>query len=105
MDVSMTTSPQEPDPSELRNLAHMAAIIESSDDAIISKDMSGIIKSWNGAARRIYGYSAAEAIGQPITMLIPSNLLHEETGILEKIRQGERIEHYETVRQRKDGSQ
>ena len=101
----MTTSPPEPDPSELRNLAHMAAIIEFSDDAIISKDLSGIIKSWNGAAERIYGYSAAEAIGQPITMLIPSNLLHEETGILEKIRQGERIDHYETVRQRKDGSQ
>ena len=101
----MTTSPQEPDPSELRNLAHMAAIIEFSDDAIISTDLSGIIKTWNKAAERIYGYSAAEAIGQPITMLIPSTLLHEETGILEKIRQGERIDHYETVRQRKDGSQ
>ena len=103
--MSLPMTPLSPLQSDLPALAHMAAIIESSDDAIISKDLSGIIKSWNGAAERIYGYSAAEAIGQPITMLIPTNLLHEETVILQKIRQGERIDHYETVRQRKDGSQ
>ena len=85
-------------------MAHLAAIVESSDDAIISKNLSGIIQSWNTAAERIYGYSKAEAIGQPITILIPEERLPEEAMILTKIRRGERVDHYETVRKRKDGS-
>jgi PAS domain S-box-containing protein len=88
---------------ETSALAHLAAIVESSDDAIISKDLSGIIQSWNPAAERIYGYSKAEAVGQSITMVIPEDRLAEETIILQKIRQGERVDHYETVRRRKDG--
>jgi PAS domain S-box-containing protein len=83
--------------------ARLAAIVESSDDAIISKDLNGIINSWNRGAERLYGYTAEEVIGQPITILIPAERLDEEPRILERIRRGERIEHYETVRRRKDG--
>jgi PAS domain S-box-containing protein len=82
----------------------LAAIVESSDDAIISKDLNGMITSWNQAAERLFGYTAEEAIGKPVTLLIPSERHDEEPGILESIRRGKRIEHYETVRQRKDGS-
>jgi PAS domain S-box-containing protein len=81
----------------------LASIIESSDDAIISKDLNGIITSWNRGAERIFGYTAQEAIGQPLTILIPPAYVNEEPGILERIRSGERIEHYETVRRHKDG--
>ena len=84
--------------------AHFAAIVESSDDAIISKDLNGIITSWNRGAERLFGYTAQEAIGQPVTMLMPPELFNEEPGILERIRRGESIEHYETVRCRKDGT-
>lgn len=85
--------------------AKLAAIIENSDDAIISQDLNGIIQSWNAGAERIFGYRAEEAVGQPIlTLLIPPDRAAEETAILGRIRRGERIEHYETVRQRKDGS-
>jgi len=84
--------------------AHLAAIVESSDDAIISKDLNGIITSWNRAAERLFGYTAQEAIGQPITMLMQPERFNEEPGILERIRRGESIEHYETVRRRKDGT-
>lgn len=87
---------------ELR--ARLAAIVESSDDAIISKTLDGIIRTWNKGAARMFGYTAAEAEGKPITMLIPPDRLNEETVILDKLRRGERIEHYETVRMRKDGS-
>jgi len=83
---------------------HMAAIVESSDDAIVSKDLDGVIKSWNSGAERIFGYTAQEVIGNSITMLIPPGRENEEPEILERIRRGERIEHYETVRQRKHGS-
>jgi PAS domain S-box-containing protein len=86
-------------------MALLAAIVESSDDAIISKSLTGIIQSWNSAAERIYGYTKAEAVGKPITMLIPEERLPEETLILEKIRRGERVDHFETVRIRKDGRQ
>ncbi len=85
------------------NLLQMAAIIESSDDAIISKKLNGTILSWNPGAERLYGYSPDEAIGQSITMLIPPEQPDEETQIIERIKRGERIDHYETVRIRKDG--
>jgi PAS domain S-box-containing protein len=82
----------------------LAAIVESSDDAIISKDLSGIIMSWNSGAQRIFGYGAEEVIGKPVTILIPPDRVDEEPDILARIRAGERIEHYETVRRRKDGT-
>jgi PAS domain S-box-containing protein len=78
--------------------------VESSDDAIISKSLDGIITSWNQGAERLFGYMAEEAIGKPVTMLIPEDRLDEEPGILRRIRNGERIDHYETVRRRRDGS-
>ncbi|QBR71155.1 histidine kinase [Beijerinckiaceae bacterium] len=81
----------------------LAAIVENSDDAIISKDFDGIITTWNPGAERLFGYTAEEVIGKPITILIPPERQDEEPGILERIRQGERIHHYETVRLRKDG--
>jgi PAS domain S-box-containing protein len=81
----------------------LAAIIESADDAIISKNLHGIVSSWNGAASRIFGYSADEMIGGPILRLIPEALHYEEEAILRKIRAGERIDHYETTRIRKNG--
>jgi len=82
----------------------LASIVESSDDAIVSKDLDGIITSWNRSAERIFGYTAEEAIGQPITLVIPRDRYGEEREILARIRRGERIEHFETVRQRKHGS-
>jgi PAS domain S-box-containing protein len=81
----------------------LAAIVESSDDAIISKDLNGIVKSWNQAAERIFGYTAEEIIGKSITLIIPPHLHSDELMILEKIRAGQRIEHFQTVRMRKDG--
>jgi PAS domain S-box-containing protein len=81
----------------------IAALIESADDAIISKTLEGIITSWNNGAERIFGYTADEVIGKPITILIPKDHLDEEPAILARLRAGERIEHYETVRVRKDG--
>src|SRR5689334_4927852 len=84
--------------------AYLAAIIESSDDAIISKTLDGTISSWNKGAERIFGYQAEEAIGKPIYLLIPPELAHEEVGILARLRRGKRIDHYETVRVRKDGT-
>jgi PAS domain S-box-containing protein len=83
--------------------AHLAAIVESSDDAIVSKTLQSIILSWNKGAERLFGYSAEEAIGQPITMLLPPDRRAEEQQILARIVRGERIEHFETVRVRKDG--
>jgi PAS domain S-box-containing protein len=83
--------------------ALLAAIVEGSDDAIISKRLDGTILTWNRGAERIFGYSAAEAIGRPITMIIPHDRLQEERSILERLSRGERIEHYDTVRQTKHG--
>ena len=81
----------------------LAALIESADDAIISKTLEGIITSWNKGAERIFGYTADEVIGKPITILIPQDHIDEEPVILARLRAGERIEHYETIRVRKDG--
>jgi PAS domain S-box-containing protein len=81
----------------------LAAIVESSDEAIISKDLNGIVTSWNHGAERIFGYRADEMIGKPITMLIPTDRHAEETEILRKIRRGQPIKHFETVRRCKDG--
>jgi PAS domain S-box-containing protein len=83
--------------------AHLAAIVECSDDAIVSKTLEGIIRSWNRAAERLFGYSAEEAVGQPITLIIPPERVQEEQQILEKLRGGERIDHFETVRVAKSG--
>jgi diguanylate cyclase (GGDEF)-like protein/PAS domain S-box-containing protein len=83
--------------------SRLAAIVASSEDAIISKTLDGIVTSWNASAERIFGYSAQEMIGAPISRLIPSDRLDEELGILERIRHGEHIEHFETIRKRKDG--
>ena len=82
----------------------LAAIVESSDDAIVTKDLNGIITSWNQGAEQLFGYSADEIIGKPVNTLIPPDRYNEEPGILQRIRRGERIDHYETVRRRKDGS-
>jgi PAS domain S-box-containing protein len=82
----------------------LASIVESSDDAIVSKNLDGIITSWNSGAERVFGYAASEAIGQPITLVIPENRRSEEREILTRIRRGERIDHFETVRQGKHGS-
>lgn len=82
----------------------LAAIVESSDDAILAKDVNGIIMSWNEGARRLFGYTAEEVVGQPVTTLIPADRQDEEPIILSRIRRGERVEHYDTIRRRKDGS-
>ena len=85
-------------------LRWLASIVESSDDAIVSKNLDGIITSWNRGAERVFGYTAEEAIGQPITIVIPQDRHDEERTILTRIRRGERIDHFETVRQRRHGS-
>lgn len=82
----------------------LAAIVDSSDDAIISKTLEGIIVSWNTGAEKIFGYLADEMIGQPVALLVPDDRIDEEPKILERLKQGERIEHFETLRKRKDGT-
>jgi PAS domain S-box-containing protein len=83
--------------------ARISAIIETSEDAIISKSLDGVIETWNAGAERIFGYTTAEAIGKPITLVVPRELIEEEAEILARLRRGERIEQYETVRVTKDG--
>ena len=92
----------ERDADELRS--RLAAIVASSDDAIISKNLEGIIVTWNEGATRIFGYQPDEVIGKSITILIPPDRLQEEPAILARLRAGQRVDHYETVRVRKDGS-
>jgi PAS domain S-box-containing protein len=87
-----------------QRLRWLASLVESSDDAIISKNLDGVITSWNSGAQRIFGYSASEAIGQPIMLVIPEDRQSEERGILTRIRRGERIDHFETVRRGKHDS-
>ena len=84
-------------------LGQLASVVETSEDAIITKDLNGIITSWNKGAERIFGYEANEMIGKPISLLIPPDRPNEEPSILARLRKGQRIEHYETVRRRKDG--
>jgi PAS domain S-box-containing protein len=86
-----------------QRLRWVGSIVDSSDDAIVSKNLDGVISSWNRGAERLFGHTAQEAIGRPITIIIPTDRLDEERVILARIRRGERIDHFETVRQRKDG--
>lgn len=88
----------------LKAVQRVASIVESSHDAIVSKDLDGTIRSWNGGAQRMFGYLAEEVVGKPITILIPPDRHNEETAILDRLRRGESIGPYETVRRRKDGS-
>ena len=85
-------------------VAYFKAIVESADDSIVSKTLDGVITTWNAAATRLYGYTAEEAIGKPITLIVPPDHRDELTGVFESLRRGERIEHYETTRVRKDGT-
>jgi PAS domain S-box-containing protein len=87
-----------------QRLNFLGSIVESSDDAIVSKDLNGVITSWNRGAERIFGYTAEEAVGQPITIVIPFDRYDEERSILTRVRRGERIDHFETIRQRRHGS-
>jgi PAS domain S-box-containing protein len=87
------------------NAQRLASIVESSDDAIVSKDLGGIITTWNRGAELLFGYTAEEVIGKSVRLLIPPDRMHEELEILARIRRGERVDPYDTVRRRKDGSQ
>src|SRR4029453_1482660 len=83
---------------------HLAAIVEFSDDAIVSKDLNGIVTSWNLAAERMFGYTAAGAGGQSTTLIVPAERLSEEEHVLREIRAGRAVDHFEAVRRRKDGT-
>jgi len=104
--VEVTGQIQEEKEREKRERASglLAAIVDSSDDAIISKTLEGVITSWNKGAERLFGYSRDEAVGQHITLIIPEDRRNEETKIIERLKRGERIDHFETLRRRKDGS-
>ena len=88
---------------QLRQITWLAWVVEFSEDAIISKNLDRIITSWNKGAERIFGYLPEEAIGKPITILIPPERQHEEDIIIERLWRGDRTEHFETIRRRKDG--
>ena len=100
--VELMLEPPAPDPADL-SAARLAAIVSSSDDAIVGKSLEGRVTSWNDAAARIFGWSAEEMIGQSITRIIPSELMSEEDDILARLRRGERVAHFETERIAKDG--
>src|SRR5688500_6281104 len=86
-------------------LAFLGSIVESSEDAIIGLTLDGLIISWNSAATRIFGHAEGDATGRPISLLVPADLLEEEQLILEKVKRGERVDHFETLRLTKDGRQ
>jgi len=98
-------TPSNPDgrPDDRNVNAYLAAIVDSSDDAIVSKDLNSIITSWNRAAETMFGFTAGEAVGRPITIIIPDELMDEETTIISKIRAGEKVDHFETIRRTKSG--
>jgi PAS domain S-box-containing protein len=96
--------PIEPERAGNEAAQRLAAIVASSDDAIVSKDLNGVVMSWNAAAERIFGYAAAEVVGRSIQLIIPAERLSEENLVLDRVRRGEVVEHFETVRRRKDGS-
>jgi PAS domain S-box-containing protein len=102
MDENKKTDKDKAEADELRG--RLAAIVASSDDAIVSKTLDGVIVTWNQGAERIFGYEADEVVGKPITILIPPDHLDEEPMILERLRRGDRIDHYQTIRRRKDGT-
>lgn len=105
MDDPIQTSPGKADTSKPVDAERwLAAIVESSDDAIIGKTLDGTITSWNPGAQRIFGYSAEEVVGKPVAILIPPDRWQEEAEILKRLRNGERIDHFETIRIRKDGN-
>src|SRR5215471_18868145 len=105
MDDPKQPSPRKADATQRADAVRwLAAIVESSDDAIIGKTLDGIITSWNAGAQRIFGYSADEVVGKPVTILIPPDRSHEEVEILGRLRKGERVHHFETTRIRKDGN-
>ena len=83
---------------------HLGAIVEFSDDAIVSKDLDGIITTWNRAAERMFGFTAAEVVGKSIRLIVPTDRLSEEDHVLSEIRAGRAVDHFETVRRRKDGT-
>ena len=87
----------------VHDFLHLAAIVESSDDAIISKDLNGVVRSWNHAAERMFGYTADEMVGESIRKIIPEDRQYEEERVLTSIRAGRRVEHFETIRRTKDG--
>ena len=99
----MRVKSPEVSPPDLAAL-HLAAIVASADDAIVSKDLQGIVTSWNPAAERMFGFTADEVVGRSITIIIPEELLPEEKYVLARVRQGLGVDHYETIRRRKDGS-
>jgi two-component system sensor histidine kinase UhpB len=100
-DAPSALGPAEPTVGELR--ARLAAIVDSSDDAIVGKTLDGVITSWNRGAENLFGYSAEEAIGQHIFLIIPDDRRSEEEEVLARLRRGERVDHFETVRRTKDG--
>ena len=102
--MNLSVPPAGPTPRTASDAAYLAAIVDSSDDAIIAKDLDGRITAWNRAAEGLFGYSAEEALGQHVSILFPESRLTEEVEIMQMIRQARRIEHYETERRRKDGS-
>src|SRR4051794_22171187 len=99
----MSQPPPTTPPPPLDPQAWLAAIVASSDDAIVSKTLQGVVTSWNLAAERIFGWTAQEMVGRPITTIIPPERLNEEPKILSRIQAGERVDHFETIRVRKDG--
>ncbi|MDQ8005401.1 MAG: PAS domain S-box protein [Pedobacter sp.] len=103
-DISDAKSAEQQARESAERKSQLAAIVESSDDVIISKDLNGVIASWNPSAQRMFGYTSEEAIGKHISIIIPEDRLNEETLIISRIRAGQKVDHFDTVRQAKDGS-